>query len=1002
MRLLCHYRGSIPFLLFFFLLPGLVPKLSAQVITSNAATRDYSGTVTDSTGVPLPHVSVTIKGSSRGTISNEKGQFTLRASAGEILVLSAVNFLQQEILLGGETSLQVQLYTLSTGLNEVVVIGYGTQRRGDVTSSVASVKAGNFVKAPVLDAGQLLQGKVAGLTVSTTSGDPTSGTQILLRGSTTLLGANANPLVLIDGVPGDLKTVAPEDIEAMDVLKDGSAAAIYGTRGTNGVILVTTRRAGSNNVSSVDYSGSLSTQTIARRPELLTADDYRQQIADGLRDATWDKGGSTDWLDEITRTPISQVHNISFRGGNSKTNYLANANYRQFEGIFLKSDNRTFTGRLDINHSMLDDKLKLNLGIISSQNDYTATGDGSSFNGYTYRQAMIFNPTSPLRDPEGNWFEEPGQFNYDNPLSRLMESDGRHSAQNTRYNANITLLPIKGLRLNGLFSYTKYNQTRGYFETKNNISTVRGNRNGYASVGGIESVYRLMELTAQYSKTISDHNFSILGGYGYQEDEFQEHWMQNWDFPTDIFGYSNIGLGKALAEGLAPQYSYKRVGNLISFFGRATYSYKDRYLLLASLRHEAANQLFGTRNPWGTFPAISLGWRISRESFMANSIFDDLKLRGGYGVTGSQPNSIFLGLGTLAYTGWFYTNGQWINTLVPARNPNPYLKWEEKKETNIGIDFSLFKGRISGSVDYYIRTIDGLLYDFAVPMPPNTYGYTRANVGKMENKGLEVQLNGIPVETTDFSWNTSLNFSTNKNSLVTLSNDLYQFTADFFTTGGTGEPIQTYTHRVSIGGPIGDFYGFRVIDVDEQGRWIYEGEDGKHVAYADFAHEPESKKILGNGLPKYYGAWNNSFRYKNFDLNITMRGAFDYQILNFQRMYYENTNIQQYNRLKSAYDPVFGKAVLSKDMPLEFNSYYVEDGDYWKIDNIVLGYSIPRLGIRYVKSARVYVSTLNTATITGYKGIDPEVNRLGLDPGIEGRDIFPTTRTYTLGILLNF
>ena len=972
-----------------------LPAGMAKVIT---------GIVTDEKGQPLPGVSIVVKASRAGTMTNDKGVFSLEARGdADTLLVSYIGYRTQEVAVRGRSQLNIQLALSENSLADVVVIGYGSLRKGDLTSAVATVKSESFVKGNVLDAGQLLQGKVAGLSIGTPSGDPTSGSQILLRGNTTLLGANANPLVLIDGIPGDLKTVAPEDIESVDVLKDGSAAAIYGTRGTNGVIIITTRRASATFSNSVDYSGYASTQTIARKPDMLTADDYRKQIADGVRDASWNQGANTDWLKEISQTPLTHVHNLTFRGGNSKTNYLANVNYRSLEGVMKKSDNRTFTGRIDINHSMLDDKLRINLGMLNANNKYTTTGDGFSFNGYTYRQAMIRNPTSPVRDSLGNWYEQTGLFNYENPVSRLYESDGRNTSQNSRLNGSLTLLPVEGLKLSALFSYTRYNEDRGYSETKRHISTLRDGRNGYASVGGTQSIDRLMELTAQYNKNIGRHKFTLLGGYSYQENEYNTHWAQNWDFPTDRFTYNNIGIGQALKEGLAPEYSEKRETNLIGFFGRASYSFDDRYLLMASLRHEAASQLYGTKQPWGNFPAISAGWRISNEAFMkGQSLFDDLKLRVGYGVTGTQPTDLFLGVAILSYGSYVYSNGVWIQTLGPSQNPNADLRWEEKHETNAGLDFSMFQGRVSGSVDYYIRRINGLLYDYQVPSPPNLFSSTRANVGKMENKGLEVIVNFIPVKTRDFEWSSSVNFSTNTNKLVSLSNNLYKATNNYFTTGGTGEPIQTFTHIVNIGDNIGDFYGFKVVDISQDGKWIYEGRDGKPVNYDDYQHAFEDKRILGNGLPKYYGGWNNSFRYKQFDLNITMRGAFDYQILNFQRMYYENTGLQQYNRLKSAYDKVFGKAVLSKDMPLEFNSYYVEDGDFWKVDNITLGYNFRNLKSKYLHSARVYVSTLNTFVITGYKGIDPEVNRLGLAPGADDRDKYPSVRTFTVGVNMSF
>lgn len=963
-----------------------------------------TGSITDSARKAIPQVTIVENGTRNTAMSGPDGSFTIPVSKDDaILNFSSIGYLAQDVPVNGRITLNVVMRTASSQLAEVIVIGYGTQKKAEVTSSIATVKSENFTKGTVLDAGQLLQGKVAGLSVSAPSGDPTSGSQILLRGNTTLLGANANPLILVDGIPGDLKTVAPEDIESIDVLKDGSAAAIYGTRGTNGVIIVTTRRASGNYTNSVEYSGSISTQTIARKLDMLDAGDYRKQIAAGEREPVLDLGSSTDWLKEISQTPISHVHNLTFRGGNSTTNYLANINFRLLEGVFKKSDNNTFTGRVDINHNMFNNKLKFNFGMISSQNKFTTTGDGFGFNGYTYRQALIRNPTAPIYDTAGRWQEETGQFNYENPLARILESDGRNTSQNIRYNTNITFLPFPGMRLNALLSYSKFNQTRGYAETKEHISNRRDSRNGFASVGGREVIDRLLELTGEYSRSLGDHRFSLLGGYSYQENDYSDHWMQNWDFPTDLFSYNNIGIGKALKEGLAPQSSYRGVTNLIGFFGRLTYNYQDKYLLLGSLRYEGASQLYGAEKPWGLFPAVSVGWRITKEAFMQNQqLFDDIKLRAGYGVTGSQPADLFRGVALLGYGSFYYMDGQWIQTLSPSQNPNPNLKWEEKHETNIGLDFSMLKGKISGSVDYYVRNINGLLYDFQVPSPPNLFPSTRANVGKMQNKGVEVILNYTPIQTRTFVWNTSVNFSTNSNKLISLSNDLYKLTNNYFTSGGTGEPIQTFTHLVEVGQNVGDFYGFKVIDISDDGKWIYEGKDGKPVQYDDFNHAFEDKKVLGNGLPKYYAGWNNNFRYKNWDLAVTMRGAFGYQILNFQRMYYENTNIQQYNRLKSAYDKVFGKAVLNKDIPLEFNSNYVEDGDFWKIDNITLGYNLTKTGVSFIKSARFYVSTLNTFMITGYKGIDPEVNRLGLSPGNDDRDKYPTTRTYTLGLNLNF
>lgn len=976
-----------------------------NLLSSGVLTRQEQvvGSVWDENGDAIVGASIVVLGSSQGTQSDRDGRFLLtEVVLGDTLQVSNTGFLTQSVAYTGQETIRIVMIEENKFLEEVVVIGYGTQRRSDVTSSVASVKAEDFVKGPVQDAGQLLQGKVAGLTVGVPSGNPTGGSQIVLRGNTTLFGANANPLVLIDGIPGDLKTVAPEDIESVDVLKDGSAAAIYGVRGSNGVIIITTKRPGGAYFNNVDYSANVSTQTIARQLDVLTADDYRRQIQEGIRGAEWDLGSSTDWLEEVTRTPVTHIHNLTVRGGNSQTNYLASANYRGMQGIFQQSNNNTFSGRLDINHNMWDDKLRINFGLLNQTNNYIRVANGGSFNGWIYRQTVIRNPTEPVRNANGTFYENVGNFDYDNPMALLYESDGQTKSVNSRINGTITYQPIEDLRLSALFSYSRINNNDGYSETKRHISTIRSGVNGFASVGSSLSIDRLAELTAEYSKSFDSHRLTLLGGYGYQENEWSNMYSQNQDFPTDLFSYHNIGLGEGIKEARASMSSGKAETNLISFFGRVNYSYQDKYLLLASLRREGASQLYGANSPWGNFWALSAGWRINKERFLESvTTIDDLKLRIGYGVTGNPPSAGFLSQPLLGYGNYVYSNGRWIRTLGPTTNANPFIRWEEKHEYNLGLDFSLWEGRLGGSIDAYRRNIVDLLYNYQVPSPPNLYNQTQANVGRMENQGLEVILNGTPVRKQNFTWHTSVNFSTNSNKLVSLSNDLYQTTADYFTVGHAGVPIQTFTHIVFIGQGIGDFYGYKVIDVDENGKWIYEGRDGTPVSYDDLPHSFEDKKVIGNGLPKYYAGWNNTFSYKNFDLDITMRGAFGYQIINSQRMYMENPGIQNYNLLRSAYEPVFGKQMLDVQA-LEFNSYYVENGDHWKIDNITLGYSIPNLRANYIKSMRLFASSLNTFIITKYKGLDPEVNRMGLDPGLDNRDKYPTVRTFTFGVSMNF
>ena len=960
------------------------------------------GVIKDETGEPIIGATVRVKGQSEGTVSDFDGNFTLDVTDDNTLQISYIGYQTQEFAVGKQHHFSIVLEEDKKILNEVVVIGYGTQKKGDITSSVGSVKSEDFTAGAINDAGQLIQGKIAGLSVTNPSGNPVGGTEISLRGNTTILGASTNPLILIDGVPGDFNTVAPEDIESIDVLKDGSAAAIYGSRGTNGVVLITTKKSKGNNINEVQYSGYLSLSTIAKKPDFCDADDYRQQIKDGLRDAAWDLGDNTNWIDAITRTGLSHVHNISFKGGNAQTNYIFNVNYRNLQGIFKRSDKEEFQGRAEVNHSMFDDKLRFNFQLLGNQTGYTATSDGGSFNTYSWRQALIHNPTEPIKNADGSWHENTGIFNYDNPVSRIYECDGEQKISQTRFSSNITLTPIKELTLNALFSYDKINQEGGYYETKKHISNVRDGMNGYASTGGSSTVTKLVELTAQFHKNFGDHTIQALAGYSYQESTYSNQYERNYNFPTDLYSWHNIGVGQALKEGLGTEYSYWLDTNLIGFFGRLNYNYKNRYLLMASVRHEAASQLAGTNKPWGTFPSVSLGWRITEEKFMKNQkVFDDIKLRAGYGVTGSQPSQSFLGVPLLGYGDYYLYNGQWIRALQPTQNSNDKLKWEEKHEYDIGADFSVLNYRLNVSVDWYYRLIKGLLYDYSVPSPPNLYTTTRANVGEMSNNGLEIMVNAIPVQTKDFKWETTITFSTNSNKLKSLSNDLYQTSSDYFMTGWIEEPIKTESHIVRIGHKVGDIYGFKVVDVDESGKWIYLDKNGNRVNYDEFTHSFEDKQILGNGVPKWYLGFNNQFRYKNFDLAINMRGAFGFQIMNGMRMFYENRSRQDWNRLRSAYDKVFGKAVLNTLCSEEFNSYYVENGDYWKIDNITLGYSFSKIN-KWIKTLRLYASVNNAITITGYKGIDPEVSTSGLAPSYDNRDSYPHTRAFTFGMNVTF
>ena len=975
--------------------------LSEKKVEEHQALPDkikVTGTVKDVNGEVIIGASVVEENTTNGTITDISGNFVLTVSDNAVVKVSYIGYVAQEVKAVQGKPLNIVLREDTKTLDEVVVIGYGIQRKGDVTSSVASIKSEDFSKGAVKDVGQLIQGKVAGLAITNPSGDPTSGTQIKLRGTNTIGGANTDPLVLIDGVPGSLSTVAPEDVESVDVLKDGSAAAIYGTRGTNGVILITTKQAKGAQINSVEYNAYVSTSQIVKKLDMLTADEFRAMYP------TEDHGANTDWLEEITRTPLTHVHNLSLQGGNSSTSYIANLNYKSGQGIMLKSGIESFQGRIEILHKMFDGKLQLKFGMIGKKNQFSSTSSAGSFNGYTYRQAILRNPTDPVKNEDGTWYENLNKFEYENPVARLEESTGNVKNTEMRYLGNIIYNPLKDLKLTAMMSYVRSNRNHGYSESLEHISALRDGYFGWSSVGANTRMEKLFELTALYSKSINDHKFSVLGGYSYNETDYEDMYFANYGFQDDYFGgWHNIGIGSALKLGKADASSSKSTTNLVGFFGRATYSYLDKYLLMASLRYEGASQLWGTDNEWGIFPSVSLGWRITQEAFMKEQrLFDDLKLRVGYGVTGSQPANPFLGIAMLKYDKYAYVDGKWVQTIVPASNANPDLKWEEKRETNIGLDFTMLKGRLSGTIDLYNRDVEGLIYNYTVPTPPNFYPTTTANGGKMQNRGIEVLLNIIPVIAKEFEWNTTFTFSTNSNKLKSLDGSVFKTDYDYFDTGWLAEPVKTSSHRVQVGEKIGNFWGFKVVDVDNNGKWIYEDKDGKLVPYDEFSRAPEEKKIIGNGLPQMYAGWNNYIQYKNFDLSISMRGAFNFDIINEARMYYENSkNSRLENRLQSVNNKIFGKTMLSKEVDPEFNSYYVEKGDYWKIDNVTLGYTLKNVG-KYIKSIRLYGSILNALTITGYDGVDPEVSASGLNPGYDSRDQYPSIRSFTFGVGFKF
>lgn len=963
-------------------------------------TRTVSGQVVDSNGESIIGANVMEKGTTNGTITDFDGKFSLKVAPNATLVISYIGYKNIEMkaseLKAGQT---ITLQENAEMMDEVVVIGYGTQRKGDVTSAISSVKAEDFTVGKVGDAADLIKGKVAGLSIAKGSGDPNSTSTIRLRGVISVNGSTT-PLILIDGVEGDLSTVAPENIASIDVLKDASAAAIYGTRGANGVIIITTKTGHRGERATVNYSGYVSASQFGKKLEFMTAEDVRA----GKTNFT-DQGYDTDWLDAISRTGFTQNHNINITGGTEKTTYSADFTYRKEDGVIMNTFAEDMRMRFDVSHWFLNDMLRVNLNMVQKWHKNSATNATTTDQSNIYRQAIARNPTAPIYNEDGTYNENFGINYYYNPVAMLEERLGDYTYSETRATGNVTFEPIRGWQTNLMLATSRFHaHDQGY-----NTATYYGNQlnewNGYAYHTNDETRTDNLEITSKYDLNIDKHRMNALVGYSYQYYTYNRNYANNYDFPSEFYTYNNLGIGQALKEGKAGMGSEKNENTLIGFFARVSYAYDNRYNILVSVRREGSSK-FGENHKWGTFPSASLGWTISNEAFMKDVKWvNNLKLRAGFGVTGVIPNEPYISLTKYTYgSSYYYNNGTWLPGLSVSSNPNPDLKWEKSTEFNVGLDWSLLDDRLGGSIDVYNKKTTDLLFYYTVPTPPNLYNTTMANAGSVRNRGVEVAINAVPVRTKDFEWKTVVTIASNKSKLLSLSNDMYE-SETFRDVGGLGEPISISTHRMEEGRPLGEFYGLKSVGVSENGLFLIEKPDGEVVEFSnDQLKNDEYRQYLGNGLPKVTLGWTNNFSYKGWDLNMQFTSQLGFKILNEPRAFYENNSIA-YNRLKSVeVAPYGGQYTLSSSQPQTLVSYYLENGNYLKLTNLTIGYTFPiKSTNKWIKGARAYLSGDNLFCITGYSGLDPELaNAYPTYAGIDYRDKYPSTRSFTFGVNLTF
>lgn len=961
-------------------------------VQTTARLMRVTGKVIDAqTGETLPGVSVKIKGSTDGTVTDIAGSYHIEAAENNILVFSFIGYVSQELPVSGGI-LNVSLKADQAALKEVVVVGYGKQSRQLLTSSIVSVQNKDFNKGAFSNPAQLLQGKVAGLNI-TRSGDPNEAPSISLRGPSTLrtTGGAQEPFYVIDGVAGaDYRLVSPDDIETIDVLKDASATAIYGTRAANGVIIITTKK-GKTGQTVISYNAYAGVENIANSIKMMNASQLNDYLTkNGLAlDPSDQKGANTDWQKEVSRTGSSQNHNVALSGGFNQTTYSASVNYFDDKGILKGSELSRLTTKAAIEQKAFNDHLKLGLSV----NNSSSTSDIIPNQNIVLYNMLRYLPTVPVKQ-NGVYTENLQRIQYYNPVALLADANQQSKSKLNLISATAELKLPFGFTYNINLS-TQNEQVNGgaYY---NSQYTLDQGVNGEAYRSSYENTHKVGETFLTYDKVTGKHNINVLAGYSLQQDVNGDGFQaNNRNFPTDDIGYLNIGLGSP-PNGFKTDWGsnlYQKL-RLISYYSRAKYSFDNKYLVQLSLRRDGSSA-FGANNKWGTFPSASLGWRIIEESFMKKqTLFNDLKLRASYGITGNSLGFDPL-IAQIKYgnVGAFYNNGTFTNAIGPTQNPNPDLKWEKTAMYNLGLDFSLLKGRVSGTLEVYDKKTSDLIYFYPVSTTQYFANTLTANVGDISNKGYEITINATPVQTSTFRWNTSLNVAHNNNKLVSLSNSSFKLdsipVAEPGGQGETGYKVQI----LKTGYPVGQFLLYKYAGKNAAGVSQFYSRSG------GLTTTPTSKDYYyaGNAQPKLLFGFSNSFAYGNFDLNVFIRGSLGGKILNATLADLNRTSdVRSYNLPVSS----------ANESPKDVNAYiysdrYIESGSYLRLDNATLGYTFPKFtpGIR---NLRLYVSGNNLATITGYKGIDPEVSLGGLTPGIDNKNYYPRTRAFLFGLSASF
>lgn len=964
---------------------------SVEGVVSLAQDNRVKGTVVDDKGEPLIGAVIRIVGAdvSFAAVTDMDGKFSIKVPhKNATLEIKSVGYKTLRVPANG--NLNVTLKEDISDLNEVVVIGYGTLDKKEVTSAITSIKGKDLmVGVGGADISGALQGKISGLVMSNTA-SANAGTTFQLRGMTSV-NAGRSPLIVIDGFPGgDIRSLSQDDIASIDVLKDASAGAIYGTRAASGVILITTK-SGTNTQGKLEltYSNEFSHKQSYNAPEMLSGREYAEH------NIGTDYGDDVDWWDEmINHKNFSTKHHLSLQYGTDKAQVYTSLYYEKQDGIAIVDSRKDYGGRVNANFKLFDGWLEFKPMV-----DYRQTSRNNHWP--NFQQALFNNPTRSPYDSNSEtgyniWQNETLDYNVVAD-AKLYTYEGVDKWFKPKMVLKLNIKPIPGLNFQQSLGYENRQWENHTYNPSYSRTSIEDNHTGSAYLGFSKSERITSEGYFSYANEFKKHSISATAGYSYFEYNSDNFNMSNYNFSVDGVKFWDIGQGTGLADGKASMSSGKDPSEkLFSLFARANYAFDDTYLLSASIRHEGSSK-FASKNRWANFWSASAGWRISNEKFMKNiSWVEDLKLRVGYGVTGNNNfSSSYMAnmLGSDAF--WYLPNGNWKKSYGKTQNVNPNLGWEEKKEWNFGIDYSLFGGRLYGKFDYFIRNIDNLLYSVNVPQPPYTQGTQWQNIGKMQIKGWEFEVGGTPVKTKDFTWNSNLNLSHNSGKIKTLWGNNTYFNGNGFPAPGTPGDAA----RIEEGSTIGSFFIWKFAGFDDEGNFLLYDKDD-NVIPATQKTELD-KRYMGNYTPKLIAAWNNTFTYKNWDLGINMRSWIDFDVMNTANMYFGIQGRGNNNVLKAAYTK-FNHIKGEK----QICDYYLEDGTFLKIDAITLGYTfnMKKLTNNMINKIRLWATCGNVCTITGYSGMNPEVNITGWDQGTEKfwSDYYPTVRTWTFGMQFNF